>query len=472
MLHFYDGQIRRYVTQMVRMMSNFSVQDSKGNETVIPVTYGDLSRQVAHIIRENSENAIPSAPRMALYVTGLEMDRTRTGDKTYSNKRHIRERFYDEAGKEYLNYEGKNYTVERLMPAPYTLSVNVDIWTTNTDQKLQILEQVLVLFNPSLEIQTTDNYIDWASLTVVDLENIVWSSRSIPTGTDSEIDVATLSFKTPIYISAPVKVKRLGVITNIITSIFDEAAGTIDLGLSSPIINAFDDNVTTGAFDTNNTRAIKTTINTPHKLKVTSYQNYGIYVSGNIIQLTKADTVGVENWRGILNTYPGIYQPDISRIFLHKAESTTSVTGTFTLNEIDETQIIVNWDIDSFPDDTVIEGKTTIDYIIDPQRINPSELKTTGLRVLLLSDIGSEENTQGPLAWQNNDNSDFVASENDIIEWDGTKWIIVFDASESDATVYTTNLNTGIQYRWNGIEWLLSIEGEYPAGSWIVKLEG
>lgn len=472
MLHFYDGQIRRYVTQMVRMMSNFSVQDGKGNETVIPVTYGDLSRQVAHIIRENSENAIPSAPRMALYVTGLEMDRTRTGDKTYSNKRHIRERFYDEAGKEYLNYEGKNYTVERLMPAPYTLSVNVDIWTTNTDQKLQILEQVLVLFNPSLEIQTTDNYIDWASLTVVDLENIVWSSRSIPTGTDSEIDVATLSFKTPIYISAPVKVKRLGVITNIITSIFDEAAGTIDLGLSSPIINAFDDNVTTGAFDTNNTRAIKTTINTPHKLKVTSYQNYGIYVSGNIIQLTNADTVGVENWRGILNTYPGIYQPDISRIFLHKAESTTSVTGTFTLNEIDETQIIVNWDIDSFPDDTVIEGKTTIDYIIDPQRINPSELKTTGLRVLLLSDIGSEENTQGPLAWQNNDNSDFVASENDIIEWDGTKWIIVFDASESDATVYTTNLNTGIQYRWNGIEWLLSIEGEYPAGSWIVKLEG
>ena len=27
-----------------------------------------------------------------------------------------------------------------------------------------------MLFNPSLEIQTTDNYIDWTSLSVVNLE--------------------------------------------------------------------------------------------------------------------------------------------------------------------------------------------------------------------------------------------------------------------------------------------------------------
>ena len=42
--------------------------------------------------------------------------------------------------------------------------------------KLQILEQILVLFNPSLEVQTTDNYIDWTSLTHVMLESVNWSS--------------------------------------------------------------------------------------------------------------------------------------------------------------------------------------------------------------------------------------------------------------------------------------------------------
>ena len=131
----------------------------------------------------------------------MEIDRERTSDASYISKVNIRERAYDEEGQEYLNYEGKNYTVERLMPTPYKLTFNVDIWSTNTDMKLQILEQILVLFNPSLELQTTDNYIDWTSLTAVMLDSVTWSSRSVPVGVDSEIDVSTLTFSTPIYIS-------------------------------------------------------------------------------------------------------------------------------------------------------------------------------------------------------------------------------------------------------------------------------
>ena len=33
--HFYDGQIKRYITQIVRLMSNFSYKDAKGNEVVV-----------------------------------------------------------------------------------------------------------------------------------------------------------------------------------------------------------------------------------------------------------------------------------------------------------------------------------------------------------------------------------------------------------------------------------------------------
>ena len=76
--HFYDGQIRRYITQLVRMFSNYSYKDGKGKEVVVPVLYGDLTRQVSNIIRENSENKIPSAPRIALYISGLALDRDRT----------------------------------------------------------------------------------------------------------------------------------------------------------------------------------------------------------------------------------------------------------------------------------------------------------------------------------------------------------------------------------------------------------
>ena len=340
MQHFYDGQIRRYVTQMVRLMSNFSVKDGSGTLKQIPVMYGDLTRQVANIIRDNSENKIPSAPRMAVYVSNLEMDRTRTSDASYVNKVNIRERAYDENNEEYLNFQGKNYTVERLMPTPYILGFTVDVWSSNTDQKLQILEQILTLFNPSLEIQTTDNYIDWTSLTTVNLESVTFSSRSIPVGVDSDIDVATMVFSTPIYLSPPIKVKRLGVITNIITSIFNEDTGTIDLGMSMPELTAYDDSIMPGGkyVDgkiTAQTDAAEITANT-------SYQDYGLYITGTMAQLVTNGRVGQANWRNITNVYPGQYQDDISRIYIRRLDEDRDITGTISINPTDETQMIIN----------------------------------------------------------------------------------------------------------------------------------
>ena len=91
---------------------------------------------------------------------------------------------------------------------------------------------------------------------------------------------------------------------------------------------------------------------------------------------------------------------------------------------------------------------------------------------MLLGDIGNTKNTDGADAWKNNDGTDFIASANDIVEWSGTAWSIVFDASANTSlqdTIYTTNLKTGIQYRWDGSEWLLSFEGEYPVGTWRLE---
>jgi hypothetical protein len=143
-------------------------------------------------------------------------------DPTFVSTVNIRERAFDENGQEYLNIQGANYTVERIMPSPYLLTFAADIWTTNTDQKFQLWEQLAVLFNPSLEIQTTDNYIDWTSLSVLTLENQVWSSRSIPQGVEQDIDILNMTFSAPIWITPPAKVKKLGIITKIISNVFGQ----------------------------------------------------------------------------------------------------------------------------------------------------------------------------------------------------------------------------------------------------------
>jgi hypothetical protein len=472
MQHFYDGQIRRYITQMVRLMSNFSYKDGKGELTQVPVMYGDITRQVGHILRDNSENKIPSAPRIGVYITGLELDRDRLADASFVGKVHLRERDYDSVNNEYLNTQGKNVTVERLMPTPYKLTVNADIWSTNTEQKLQIMEQILMLFNPSLEIQTTDNYIDWTSLSVVDLDAVNFSSRSMPTGTESEIDVGSLTFSAPIYISPPVKVKKLGVITNIIMSIFNEDTGNVDLGATMPELKSYNDEFAEGVFqeDKDGTIIRKDSAG----IAVTAYNDYDVLVLGNTAQLIHKGVVGNTNWNGFFEALPGKFRSGLSQIQLTRLDINQSVNGTVAVNPTDETTLTINWDQDTIPSDMVLTGSTgdrnKIDYIIDPINFNPTTIKSVnGVRVLLLGPIGSATNTDGADAWKNADNTDFVAGENDIIEWTGTKWQILFDSSTQSDIKFTTNLNTGIQYKWTGSEWVKSIEGEYRNGAWRIQ---
>jgi hypothetical protein len=544
MQHFYDAQIRRYLTQIVRMMSNFSYKDGKGRLVRIPVTYGDLTRQAASVISQNSENKVPSAPRMAVYITGLEMDRTRTGDSSYVNKVNIRERSFDNAGNEYLKTEGKNYTVERLMPTPYTLSVNVDVWSTNTDQKLQIMEQVLMLFNPSLEIQTTDNYVDWTSLSVVNLENITFSSRTIPAGTESEIDIATLGFTTPIWITPPAKVKKLGVITNIITAIFadngleinmDDSVYAESLVKEAVIVDEDGDLTTITRNGTREGMTFETGI------VASSHRNYDLVFLNNVAKLLGRGVVGAETWTGYLKAIPEVFQSGITELRLQRRDGYGDIVGTVSINPLDERELMINLDLDTLPTDTTIVGpngsRSKIDYIIDPLKFDPRGILTESPRILLLGNVGhtykqrvvtqtktmiidtgvpfsditgtrvlvngvevstnnvawddSSNNEEtykikfssllnigdvvdfelyldedGPDAWKNMDGSDFAAFANDIVEWDGQRWHIVFDASATSSVVYTTNLNTGTQYKWQDGEWILSFEGEYPDGTW------
>jgi len=543
MQHFYDQQIRRYITQIIRMMGEFGYKDAKGNLVKIPVMYGDLTRQVGAIIRDNSENKIPSAPRMSVYITGLEMDTARLADSSYVNKLNIRERAYDANGDEYLKREGKNYTIERIMPTPYTLTVNVDVWSTNTDQKLQILEQILMLFNPSLEIQSTDNYIDWTSLSVINLTNINFSSRSIPTGTESEIDIAQLTFEMPIYISPPVKVKKLGVITNIITAMFADDGLEININDTAYAQSLVKEAEVVGDENPKTLPGKREALGTETTLITTSHNNYDLLFMNGIAKLIgKNAVVGSETWTGYLKSMPFEFESGITELRLQRSNG-FEIIGTVAINTTDETELIVNIDEDTLPDDTYIENRTTIDAIIDPAKGNPQNLAETNPRILLLGNIGhvhrdtfTTTNTifqirtgvtftdvssvgggrgetvyvdgtqidvevipessnpdgeyiinipqgipagsvveyelyldnEGPAAWKNADGTDFSAKQNDIVEWDGSKWRRVLIAANTTNEVYTTNLKTGIQYKWTGSEWIMSYEGEYPDGTWRI----
>ena len=463
MQFFYDGQIRRYVNQIIRMLSGFKYQTSDGKQYSVPVMYGDMTRQVANIIKDNSENKIPSAPRIAVYITDLQLDRSRLSDSSFVSKVQIRERnkTFDAQGNQtgYTNTQGNNYTVERLMPTPYKLTVKTDIWATSTDQKLQIMEQIMMLFNPSIEIQTTDNFVDWASLSVVELTNIQFDSRTIPVGVDSEIMVGSMTYETPIWISPPSKVKRMGVIHDIIMNVHDDSYSfETDVRVNISDFDVF----------------VQAIPNSPmYSVEFIDPTAIIQELARNNPTNTAFQKIGRDiNWRILTDMYPGKFRAGSSQLFLTQPNG-NEIVGTVAIDQVDETKLLVNFDQDTYPTNTVIIGpaitKGTVDAIIDPDRFVPGVVED-GARYLLLNPIraiaDSSENVN-PL-WPYG----FSADANDIIEWNAETetWAIVMDASTVDEVVYTTNIKTGVQYKFENGEWVRSFEGEYSRGYWRLVL--
>jgi hypothetical protein len=63
-----------------------------------------------------------------------------------------------------------------------------------------------------------------------------------------------------------------------------------------------------------------------------------------------------------------------------------------------------------------------------------------------------------------------IANANDIIEYQNGWWQVSFDSQLISVPQYVTNLNTGIQFRWTGSQWVKSIDGLYNGGSWSIVL--
>ena len=432
-------------------MSNFAYKDGTGKLVQIPVMYGDPSRQTASVLKKNTENTIPSAPFMACYIKQVEYDQTRLQDPTFVSKVQVRERVFDEATGEYLTSQGQGYMVERIMPSPYKLTLSADLWTTNTDQKLQIFEQIAYLFNPSLELQTSNNYLDWTSLTILQLKSNTWTSRQIPQGTEQNIDILNLVFETPIWITPPAKVKRLGIITKIIANAFIDSPGTINLDYNNP--NAVYPSLGDPIFKT---------VVTPGDFELLVLNNTaGLMVNDTSIgeNLTAVTTNGI-SWHTLLDMYPGQFRAGLSQLRLNTPAG-NQIVAYINLDSTDDSKMILHFDIDTIPQSTLL-----INAIINPETfkpINPIE----GTKYLILEQIRALPE-EGPSAWSNN--TILSANANDIIEWTGTNWSIIFSAAQSAPVTYITNLYTGIQYKWENNEWSKSFEGIYSKESWSLVL--
>jgi hypothetical protein len=454
---FYDNQIRRFLIQFAKIFSNWEVtkgKDPAGNEILVrvPVMYGDSSRQASTILANNSASNLPSAPLITYYISGLEYDQRRTQDPTYIDNISVRQRSYNSETQTYETVQGQAFTIERQMPVPYTLRMTVDFWTTNYNQKLELVEQLGTLFNPALEIQSTDNFIDWTSLSVVYQDGLTFSSRSIPQGTGNPIDVLTWKFYMPIWLSTAAKLKKFGVIEKIIASIFAGQALT----------DIQDEDLLLGT-----------------RQKITPY-GYKVLLLGNTLQILPQAVAfypSNENlelppnpdtdiyWSSVLNVY-GTVKPGISQIWLQNPYMDTDIVGTIVPDPVDDRLLIYNIDSDTLPQNTL----NPVDGVINPQVTGPNAGlpgPVNGRRYLLVEDIGTDGETT--ISW-----GSLVAHANDIIQFNAStmEWVVSFDSTTTTPLTleYVTNLATNVQYRYVDGMWMKSYEGWYGEGDYSIVI--
>lgn len=442
--YWYDAQVKRYLQQIIRVFSHFQVSENTASGTNynrVPCRYADASRMVANILRGNSENVLNSAPFIAVSIQSVQPARDRIHEPNLVDTKQVAEREYNADTNQYGQTQGNLYTVQRYMPVPYNLTVQVDIWSTNTDTKLQILEQILVLFNPSIQLQSNSNPLDWTNVFEIELTDIQWSSRSLPQGVDETIDIATLTFAIPIWISPPAKVKRQSIIQQIVADIHN-VDSIADLGFSEDYSDFF------GSI--------------PDDAEVVVTPNdYKLQIDGSSAVLLDQQYNG-QRWDKLIEMQGQL--STVSRLKLNITNDSDNdldaVIGSVTANPLDETRLIFNIDPDTLPSNTL----DNVNKVIDPRGTYPGDgslaAASIGQRYLLTEAITEDGYT----------NWGVDAAENDIIEFDGDVWTVVFDSSQITAIHYITNTNTGKQFKWYQGSWISSHEGVYNPGFWRLLL--
>jgi hypothetical protein len=208
--------------------------------------------------------------------------------------------------------------------------------------------------------------------------------KSIPQGTDSPIDIATLRFVMPIWISPPAKVKKLGVVERIVASVYD-GNGDINEAI-------FDNDLLMGT-----------------RQKFTPY-NYQTLLLGNQLQVLQPSAVVLNNqgvevptappsnlmWHTVIDLY-GSLRNGISQIRLDNPYDDSIIAGTVAYHPSDDRFLLFTVDTDTIPTNTL----SAVNAIVDPQRKGPGSVgglpaAITGQRYLFITNSTGSSSTENP----------------------------------------------------------------------------
>lgn len=428
----YSAQIERVLKHLVRIFSEFQIQtgkDANGNPEYkrVPCRYGDMSRQTAVIMNNGSENIAQTAPMMVLSISSLKLSRedvrAPVSEQTMVgiNKKNQNGTFSNEL-------EGY-YEIERLNPIPWNMEFKINIWTTNTTNKLELFEQISTLFAPSIMFQLSTNPYDWSSSSYIELIDYNYSSRNFPQGTSYTLDISDFTFKTTVWLTTPNKVDRAKMIKKIVTS------------LSVPSVTDFDIPLF-GQWDY-----------LPYDVYTPGNHNIKVQQSGNTLYITLLTDYGSVTHNGATLSW--------KTLFDNYSNDTSGSQISLLTSVEDEHPIICS--VDSF-NSNVLQGT-----------INTTTLPTvTQTLDYILSDSTTFENIINSAT-----NLIYIGFKSNIEEFSfmnniiNSSVIVAYDPTLGTVTIIPLTTSTvcivgNVLFKYNGLHLIGCINSNYTNGLWRV----
>jgi hypothetical protein len=202
--YFYNESTRNVVVAFGTIFNNIQLakKDASGNVTQtmkVPLAYGPKQKWLTRLTEDPNLNkpVAVTLPRIGFEISGLEYDASRKLNKMVKVKKTI-------------NGVDNDTLKSGFMPVPYNANFELVIMAKNSDDALQILEQILPYFQPDYTVTLREiPELDIIRDVPVTLTGINYEDNYDSDFTSRRAIIYTLSFTAKYYLYGPVTAQNL-----------------------------------------------------------------------------------------------------------------------------------------------------------------------------------------------------------------------------------------------------------------------
>jgi len=205
--YFYHQIIRKSIISFGTLFNNIVIKkkgsSGKLESLKVPISYGPTQKFLSIIAGEPDParaGAQITLPRMSFEIVGLDYD---------ASRKLVPTQFVKTVPADGSTEDGRPVQYSQYLPVPYNLQIKLGILAKTQDDGLQILEQILPNFHPSVNvsIQVIDETEEERDIAVV-LNGVQYTDEYEGNYTERRTLMWDLSFTVKTYLFGPVSAQR------------------------------------------------------------------------------------------------------------------------------------------------------------------------------------------------------------------------------------------------------------------------